>query len=687
MKIQFLFLFLFFSLFSFSQTKQEIIQQRVELISEQLESEDLDLTDVLQALNYFFDNPINLNNTTAEELKQLELLSDIQITDLLLHIKLHGKLISQYELQALKYWDLNTILTVLPFIKVDDRFEQVQLNFKEVLKYGKFESLFRFQRVLESKNGYENVPDSIKENSNSYYWGDPNRYYSRLRFSYRNNLSFGITAEKDPGEEFFKGTQSKGFDFYSFHFYYKGGKYLKSVSIGDYQLQIGQGLNLWSGYAFGKTADVTNIKKNAIGFKPYTSVDENRFLRGAAVELGYKKMSLILFASNKKVSGTTIQDSLVEDLEFVSSVDLSGFHRTNSEVKDKDIFTEQIAGLNLKYLGDQFNMGVATIYQGYNLNFQKNEQAYNQFDFRGKGFMSTSVDYSYIWKNVNFFGELSHASFSNGLAFLQGIIVALDHKSSLSLLYRNYAKNYQTFYNNGLAESGNTQNEKGMYLGFSHRPKSAWAFNTYLDVFRFPWLKYLVDAPTQGYEYLGQLTYKPNKVLEIYGRFRQQLRQKNSRNEFDVTPIEDVIQRNYRINFSYTVLEGVQLKTRLEYVTINRPSNTAEQGMIFTQDLLLKLKSSPFDIALRYALFDTDSYDSRVYTFETNALYVFSVPAYYYKGSRAYVTLRYSFLRRFDLWLRYGTFIYANTTAISSGAEQINGNTKSEIVVQLRATF
>jgi hypothetical protein len=122
----------------------------------------------------------------------------------------------------------------------------------------------------------------------------------------------------------------------------------------------------------------------------------------------------------------------------------------------------------------------------------------------------------------------------------------------------------------------------------------------------------------------------------------------------------------------------------LEYVTINRPSNDPEQGMIFTQDILIKPKSTPFDLALRYALFDTDSYDTRLYTFETNALYVFSVPAYYYQGSRAYFTLRYTFLRRFDLWVRYGAFIYSNRTTLSSGAEQINGNTKSDITLQLR---
>ena len=52
--------------------------------------------------------------------------------------------------------------------------------------------------------------------------------------------------------------------------------------MGDYQIMFGQGLTFWSGRAFGKSADVINIKKNPLGIKAYTSVDENLFMRGAA---------------------------------------------------------------------------------------------------------------------------------------------------------------------------------------------------------------------------------------------------------------------------------------------------------------------------------------------------------------------------------------------------------------------
>jgi len=679
---------LFCGTFLFAQEKSEVIQQRIEFIAEQLETEEIDLTNVIEQLNYYFDHPMNLNSATAETLEELNLLTSVQINDLLLHRKLFGKLISIYELQSLEYWDLQTIQLVLPFVRVDDRLDNLHISWKEAIEQGNYEAFLRYQTTPEAKKGYSDVTDSVLQNSNSYYYGNADRYYSRLRYSYRTNLSLGVTGEKDAGEPFFKGAQKNGFDFYSAHAFFKGGKYLKAVALGDYQVQIGQGLNLWSGYAFGKTADVTNIKKTANPLKPYTSVDETRFMRGAAVDLGLGNFSLLSFASVKKVDASLIADSLFDDLEFVSSINLTGLHRTNSEIEIRNALTERIFGSNLRFRNRSFQMGVAGVYQGYDKDYNKSIQPYNQFDFRGKQMLSLSADYSWVIKNFNFFGETSRSDYSGAWANLHGVLFSLDSRASFSVLYRNYQRGYQTFYNAGFSEGSNTQNESGIYAGLKMKLTSAWSLNTYVDLFKFPWMKYQVDAPSSGHEIMIQPSYRPTKQLEIYARYREQLRQKNSRDsDGTVTEIEDVVQRNYRLNLSYAVNEFFTIKSRVELVTINRPSNTPEKGFIITQDILFKPKKLPFDLALRYALFDTDSYDSRIYSYENNALYVFAIPAYYYQGTRAYAMIRYTFLRHCDLWVRYGTFIYNNRSTIGSGAEEIKGNVKSDLTVQLRVHF
>lgn len=688
LKRVFLFLTFFHFGISIAQDKGEIIQQRIEFISEQLQSENLDLTNIIEQLNFYYDNPINLNTTQGQELEELNLLTDVQINDLLLHRKAFGNFISIYELQSLKFWDLNTIQLVRPFIRVDNRLDNLHITFKEAIKQGKFEQFIRYQPMIEKKAGYADVPDSIQKNSNNYYYGNGDRYYTRFRYTYKTNISIGYTCEKDPGEQFFRGAQKNGFDFYSAHAFFKGGKYLKSAVIGDYQIQIGQGLNLWSSYAFGKTADIATIKRNAIPIRPYTSVDESRFLRGAAVDLAYRNFGLTLFGSRKKIDAAVLADSTYEDLEFISTIDLSGLHRTNSEISKMNGLTEFITGANVRYSSTSLKIGSALVYQGYDKFFDKRTAFYNQFDFRGKSRFSVSGDYNYTFKNLNLFGEVSKVldpQVQNGLAMVHGAMISIDSRASIGLLYRNYSRDYQTFYNAGFSEGSNTQNEKGLYAGLKLKLNSKWSLNGYADLFQFPWMKYLIDAPSYGHEFLIQPIYKPNKIFEVYGRFRQQMRQRNSRDsDGTITEIEDVIQRSYRFNLSYTVSEFFTLKSRIEYITINRLSNNHEEGLLITQDFIFRPKSFPLDIALRYALFDTDSYDTRIYSFENNALYAFAVPAYYYQGNRAYVLLRYSFLRRFDLWIRYGYFLYNNRNSVSSGAEQIDGSRKTDLLFQLR---
>ena len=164
-------------------------------ISEQLESESIDLTNLIEQLNFYYDEPININTTNGLDLEDLGLLTDVQINDLILHRKVFGKFISIYELQSLKYWDLETIYLMLPFISVDERLDNLHINFKTLSKMENLNCFFVIS-LEYTKSGYQDVPDSILESSNKYYYGNADRYYTRFRYSYRTNISIGFTAEK-----------------------------------------------------------------------------------------------------------------------------------------------------------------------------------------------------------------------------------------------------------------------------------------------------------------------------------------------------------------------------------------------------------------------------------------------------------------------------------------------------------
>jgi len=656
------------------------------------ESSDIDYTTIFEQLNYYYDRPLNLNKASTNELKELSLFSDIQINNLLSHIENNGKLMTLEELQTIQGFDLATIRMITPFVKVSADVDSPQLSLNELLKNGENQYFVRVERVLEEKKGFSPTTDSaLLASPNSRYKGDRNRYFTRYKYNYGNHISFGFTAEKDAGEEFFKGSQSKGFDYYSAHFFLRNQGKIKQLAIGDYQAQFGQGLTFWSGLAFGKSADIMLVKRSAVGLKPYTSADENLFMRGAGITLAFDEIEITSFYSLNSVDANiNSADStlLDDDVSVITSFQQTGFHRTKSEIEDKDAIIKQTMGGHLAYKTRKLNIGFTGVYNEIDANFNPNLITYNQFRNNDSKQTNLGIDYNWLYKNFNFFGELAKST-NGGTALVTGALINLANNFSMSVLYRDYARDFHPIASVGIGENSTNENEKGLYFGIVASPSSKFTLAAYYDQFTFPWLKYSVNAPSNGYQYLTQLTYKPSKKLEMYFRVRE-------RNKFENTDIdlEDGIdyivprkQTNYRYNISYSVSPSFKLKNRVEVINVNHEGSPFETGYLIYQDVVYQGLNSPLQFSLRYGIFQTDSYESRIYAYENDVLYAFSIPAYYNRGTRTYLTVRYKVRKGIDVWLRYGLTYYENMDVISSGLEEIQGNTKSDVKFQVRFKF
>lgn len=699
---------------------RDVIEQRIEAASDQLgDDSSVDLTSLFDKLSDHLKDPIDLNHTDAQELNGLILLSDVQVSAILEHIRKEGKLLSLYELQTINGLDAATIEVIRPFITVRENEKSTRASLKEILSNGSSELLFRSTMNIEERKGFmdrknifgkeyydpdgdalpdygnSTVRDSLRAN-NKVYLGSPYRLYTRFRFRYRQNVSFGITAEKDEGEQFFKGKQSQGFDYYSAHLFLRDFGRLKALAIGDYQAQFGQGLTFWNGLAYSSKSSFTmNVKRNALGLSPYTSVNENLFLRGAAATYALgKNVEVTGFFSRKRIDGnvqgiTSLNDSLgsqVEEVTF-SSFQEDGFHRTPTELSKKDGISEQIVGGNLRYKRRSFSLGATAAHVMYDADLQPNSAPYNQFNFNGKTNTTAGVDWNAMYRNLTWFGEGSMSA-NGGMAMNTGVLVALDKRVSMSLLYRNYGRDYHGLYSVAFSEGGSPWNEHGLFTGLEIRPNRYWTFNAYFDQFSFPWLRYLTDGPNAGFDWLAQLNWKPSRGVELYVRARHQDRAKDTAEDIDgIDNLVRVEQTNYRVNATYKVSPSVSLRTRVETVDYQRGSSPLEHGFLIYQDFVHRPMSSPIETTLRFALFESASYNARLYAYENDLVGVFSIPPYYGRGIRVYAMLRITPLRRVDIWLRYGAWIYNDQTVISSGLQEIPGNTRSDLKLQLRWKF
>ncbi|HRG01618.1 MAG TPA: helix-hairpin-helix domain-containing protein [Bacteroidia bacterium] len=681
------------------------------MISEQMQSEDGDLSNLTENWTYYKSHPLNLNKAKREELADLQLLSDIQINNLLKHREKNGNLISIYELQSIDGFDLASIKKITPFVYVSDNFNSAFFSFDEMLKDGKHEFVTRFQRIIEPQLGY-NVTDSIKNiKPNSYYLGDPNRIFARYSFQYNNNVSFVLAGEKDAGEQFGIGgnkidsipfndgsnqkravyKQTQGFDFYSGHIAVRNIKSIKTLVIGDYQATFGQGLTLWQGFAFGKSASPMNVKRYGMGIKPYRSFDENRFFRGAAGTFRIKDFEVTGLASYKKLDANVVNADTASNGEIdvvgVSSLETGGLHNTNSLMQDKGTIEQYIFGGNAAYNKRNLHIGVTAYNMNLSAQLIKTPSLYNQFDFQGKSNFVGGADYNYIFRNANLFGEYS-ISANGGKAFCQGLILALDPKLTLTAHYRHFEKNFQNLYGNAISENTLPQNEKSLYLGMEAKLFKSLTLSVFLDQYKFDYFKSSASAPSTGRDIFTQLNYTPTKKIDMYFRFRHRTKFINSTDDNFYDYLAPYVQYNYRYNLSAQITPDIKFKSRIEYTHIDKSVEPDEDGVAFVQDIIYKKMKFPFTFTLRYAVFDTKSYDSRVYAYENDVLYSYSVPALYYKGQRAYFIVNWDITRNFEIWVRVASTIYDNQTQQSVGSlNQIDSNHKTELKLQARLKF
>ena len=313
---------------------------------------------------------------------------------------------------------------------------------------------------------------------------------------------------------------------------------------------------------------------------------------------------------------------------------------------------------------------------------------YNQFEFASKHNFNVGIDYNYIFRNFNFFGEQAMSK-NGGMAFVNGVLISLDPRLSITVVQRNYQRNYQNLLSNAFSEGTTSANEKGTYIGISAKPSNAISVSAYYDRFEFPWLKYLVNSPSAGNDYVAQLTYTPSKKTEMYFRIRQRNKQINTSNpDAAMDYIVPANETNYRFNISYSILPSVKLRNRVELLDYKLENTKPEKGYLVYQDVIFNKIGKPLSVTLRYAIFQTDSYNSRIYAYENDMLSSYSIPSYYNRGSRFYILLDYNLTRKIEIWLRYSQTFYDNQNVISAGSlSEIDGNTKTEIKAQVRFKF
>jgi hypothetical protein len=625
------FLYLGHPFFLPAQESEVDVAQLLEIYFQDHETIDPDAVQWLpDHLEYLLHHPLSLNEAERTSLSSLGLLQPIQIEHFLTYRSRLGPLLSLYELQAIPEWTVETIRLIRPFIRVgSSSLDQRARPLWNGIYQGNNELTYQLQRPQKAVMATD-------------FEGSPLGIGLRFRHQFDGRVRFGVTLEKDPGEAFLQKSNPQGFDFNSFHFFIEEKKHpwFRKLALGDYNVQLGQGLLIQTGYNPGKSAETVQLYRNSKGILPYSGFGEALFLRGLGAQIRVRpKLEALFFASGRRKDAAV--DTLITDDQetvFFTGLQTAGLHRNPTELAAEQQVKEGMIGGSLTHSFASGHVSSNWVYTWLDTDRASRPLPYRLYQFRGNRLLTSSFDYLLRKQNHLFFGE-NAMSQNGGWALTNGMIMGVDRRASLVLFFRELAPTFQTLYGAAFAETTGAANERGWYLGVEFRPSKSIRINGFVDLWKHPWLRYRVSAPSNGSEYLLRWSWQPSRNLSIY--LLAQSRRK-MQNEVNASNGLVAIDRNrFRFHLQYKLGRGMEYRCRLEWISLTSASQPLGTGFLGYQELVAKPKNSSVSGSIRFALFDTDTYDSRVYAFENALFSAISIPALAGRGSRWYAIVRW----------------------------------------------
>jgi hypothetical protein len=612
---------------------QEIkVSEVVLTIAEQLaaaESEPDALTLYIERLHELAEDPVKLNSGTESEISRLFFLSDFQIKSAADYINTSGRVVSVYELANIPGFDRETVEWMIPFISL------------ETVQKFNTDSIRWHNNLITSIYYKPGIQDTA-------LIGSPVKFLTKYRFS-AGSFSGGITAEKDAGEKFLYGSPPSP-DFLSAHLSYTGRGVIRKIVIGDYSARFGLGTNISSGLRNGMALSAPGFISSRNEIKPYTSSDENNLFRGVSALLAYKFIELTLFYSINKTDATLIQtDSLFQ--YSVKTIVSGGIHNTYASLNKKDNLTNETFGINLA--GNYKNLRLGLTWSGdvFSLPLQKDvSKPEAVFDFEGKSNNLWSVYYNTLIKRNLLFGEVS-VNDDNNYAIVQGLSLRPSDRLSVSFIFRKYDPGFYTFHGKGPGVASETKNEQGISAIFSFEAAKHLFISGGCDAQSYEWLRYRCSGPSRGIRKELRLRYEASRSMTLDASYFYRMIMQDDYTIPGIKSQSEIVTRSTRFSFRYLLTENLTLITKLDYKWV-QPSGS--NGVAMLQDFNYRFRKIPLSVWYRYCLFSTDNWDSRLYLYENDLLYSFSIPALSGKGSRSYIMAKWDLNDFAEFRIKYG---------------------------------
>jgi hypothetical protein len=611
-------------------------------------SDEADLSAMLEELAGLKESPVDVNSGDKNEISRLFFLTEFQVIVLADHVRKNGNFQTIYEIAFLPAFDRSTVMLMAPYITLKPSAERAGRSYGHT------------QITVTASTRFSTAEDG----------SDGIRSLLKMKHEY-GRISFGLTAETDPGEKFtFKKTP--GCDFLSGYLDLGGKGILKSVILGDYKLRLGEGLAFNSSQWMGSWLSAPSFISGRSSASAYTSTEENNFLRGISLVLGTGNYSATVFSSINRIDARLIlnEDSLATG---VSNLVAGGLHTTESRLEARNSLTETVAGLHITAGSEKVRGGLTVAATFFSLPFLPDKtRPENLHDFEGDRLLNLAADFRAGTGPLLLFAEAG-VSVPGSWAAISGIRAKPSSRVTFNLLARCFSPDYHAFHYGAYKAGSGSGNETGL-AATVHLEAARHLFITAgADHYRIPAPRYRSAAPSFGDRIEIRGEYLPVDAISL------RLSYTSSSREYDIASAtgmaSSVTHTRHQAGFVFDCepAPGFRLTTRISGSFI---SPSQEKGYLLCQDLTHSFRKIPLRIWFRYALCSTAGWDSRLYAWENDLLSSFSIPALYSEMTRSFIMISWRPAGNIEARLKY---------AFTDSAKGLRQEVRGQVRVRFQA--
>lgn len=618
-------------------------------IYEQLteDGNEVDFEELEITLSDLHDNPIDLNTAGEQELRRLFFLNDNQIDAILLFIY-KQPLNDLCELRLIDNLADYEIRNMLPFVTISKQQLQEPFYWRDMWHYAKHEVNVRFDARNIENNGTDPFYAAVK-----------------YRFKYKSRVDAGLTAERDPQEPLYYKHKTYGADFYGGWLQLNDIGKLRTLTLGDFRASFGQGLVLNTNVNYGgKTACLHNSGFGNYGIKSKTSNAEYGFLRGVGAMLRFGLIDITMLYSARKVDGRVSEG-------IFPSIQQTGYHRTQTELEAKREVWQQVIGINATLRLKQARIGITATQDILGDTLVPRRTYYNEHYFSGNRQAAIGLNYDWRFWRMQLFGEIATAQNNKwGLGNLTGFRYVPLSGLTLTALYRYYSPYFDNMLASGFAETNRLNDEQGLLVGAEMQMFRQWRMSLYGDYYRFSGPKYGIRTASSGFDICAVADYFPTEQLTMQWKTRVKLKGTST-----------------KYSFRYILLartENWRFKTGVETNLVKVKDSIPTLGGMLYQQVEYHAIRFPLVLQSRVEAFYAHDYENRMYAYENDVLYAYSIPQIYGVGGRWYLNLRCKINKYLSVYLKCAQSVFLDEIIEK---QDLSIRTRTELHSMLRVTW